>query len=172
MRFPTPVFFLALALAAAPAWANPPDDIADAIVEAGTKTITADSLPDDFARLTKFVRHDVNGMVLYSDGGSTDGYVRHAQARFNTTKGPAAAGVKAPLFSVAFELVNQENFTFEGFAAAMAQRLGTPSSSSNQGENTFRTWTPKQPEGRTITVAQSKASDNGDPITVVYLTQN
>jgi len=29
-------------------------------------------------------------MVLFSDGGSTDGYVRHAQAQFTLAAGPVA----------------------------------------------------------------------------------
>lgn len=171
MKFLAAIFSFSFVIGVANlASATPTEDIADTLVQSGTKTITADSLPADFARLTKFVRHEGNGMVLFSDGGSTDGYVRHAQARFDTTSGPLA-GPKMPLFSVAFELVNQENFTFEGLAAAMALRLGTPSASSNQTGATFRTWLLKQPEGRSITVATAQASDNGDQITIVQLIQ-
>ncbi|MDB5394699.1 MAG: hypothetical protein JWM91_2205 [Rhodospirillales bacterium] len=171
MKFLTVLCSLAFVVsAAAVASAAPTDDIADALVQGGTKAITADSLPADFDRLTKFVRHDGNGMVLFSDGGMTDGYIRHAQARFDTRTGPRA-GAKMPLFSVAFELVNQDNFTFEGLAAALAQRLGTPSASSNQTGAVFRTWLLKHPEGRSFTIATSQASDNGDPITIVQLIQ-
>jgi hypothetical protein len=171
MKFLAAIFSITCIIGTAGlASAAPTDDIADALVQGGTKTITADSLPSDFARLTKFVRHDGNGMVLFSDGGMTDGYVRHAQARFDISSGPRA-GAKMPLFSVAFELVNQENFTFEGLAAALAQRLGTPSASSNQTGAVFRTWLLKEPEGRSFTVATSQASDNGDPITIVQLIQ-
>ena len=171
MKILAAAFTLTLALASAgPGHAAPTDDIADALVRGGTKAITADSLPQDFARLTKFVRHDGNGMILFSDGGMTDGYVRHAQARFDTKAGPQAGAVM-PMFSVAFELVNQENFTFEGLAAALSQRLGTPSASSDQVGAVFRTWLLKQPEGRSITLATSQASDNGDPISIVQMIQ-
>ncbi len=162
--------FLAVLALACPAFAAPTDDIADALVQAGTKPITADSLPSDFARLTKFVRHDANGMVLFTDGGSTDGYVRHAQAHYDIAALPHG-GAAMPLFSVAFELVNQQDFTFEGLASALEQRLGTPSVSSNQAGAVFRTWLLKQPDGRSFTLAQAQASDNGDPVTVVQLIQ-
>ena len=150
--------------------AAPTDDIADVLAEAGRQPITPDTLPTDFARLTKFVRHDGNGMVLFTDGGPTDGYVRHAEARFDISKAPVN-GPSTPLFSVAFELVDQPDFTFEGLASALEQRLGTPSASSNQAGATFRTWLLKAPEGRSYTVARAAASDNGDPITIVQLLQ-
>jgi hypothetical protein len=168
MRFLAAIL-IALTISA-PAWAAPTDDIADVLALSAKKTITVDSLPEDFARLTKFIRHDANGMVLFSDGGGTDGYVRHAQARYDIA--PAQhAGDKSPLFSVAFEFANEENFTFEGLAAAMAQRLGTPSASSNQTGATFRTWLLDDPKGRSVTIATAQASDNGDPITIVQLIQ-
>jgi hypothetical protein len=149
------------------------DDIADALVSSGKKAeITPESLPNDFARLTRFVRHDGNGMVLFSDGGSTDGYVRHAQAHFDTARVPRAGNDKIPLFSVAFELVDQPDFSFEGLSSALEQRLGTPSLSSNQAGATFRTWLLKDPDGRNFTIARAQASDNGDPITVVQVMQN
>jgi hypothetical protein len=149
------------------------DDVADALVLAGKKAdLTPDSLPNDFARLTRFVRHEGNGMVLFSDGGSTDGYVRHAQARFDTSRAPRAGADKIPQFSVAFELVDQPDFSFEGLSSALEQRLGTPSVSSNQTGSTFRTWLLKDPDGRSFTVARAQASDNGDPITVVQVMQN
>jgi hypothetical protein len=171
MKFLAATCALSLALGfASLGFAAPADDLADALVQGGTKAITADSLPQDFARLTKFVRHDGNGMILFSDGGMTDGYVRHAQARFDTKTGPQT-GAKMPLFSVAFELVNQDDLSFEGLAAALAQRLGTPSATSNQAGAVFRTWLLKQPEGRSLTIATSQASDNGDPITIVQLIQ-
>ena len=155
------------------AQAAPTDDVADALVLAGKKAdITPDSLPNDFARLTRFVRHEGNGMVLFSDGGSTDGYVRHAQAHFDTSHAPRAGGDKIPLFSVAFELVDQADFSFEGLSSALEQRLGTPTLSSNQTGATFRTWLLKNPDGRNFTVARAQASDNGDPITIVQVMQN
>jgi len=155
------------------AHAAPADDVADALVSAGKKAdITPDSLPSDFARLTRFVRHEGNGMVLFSDGGSTDGYVRHAQAHFDISHAPRAGADKIPLFSVAFELVDQADFSFEGLSSALEQRLGTPTVSSNQTGATFRTWLLKDPAGRNFTIARSQASDNGDPITIVQVMQN
>jgi hypothetical protein len=159
------------ALLTMPAFAGPTDDVADALVQAGTAAITPNTLPDDFARLTKFVRHEANGMILYTDGGPTDGYVRHAQAHFDTTADIRKGADKIPLFSVAFELVEQPDFTFDGFAAAMEKRLGTPSVSSNRAGSTFRTWLLKQPQGRTFTIARAQASDNPDSVTVVELIQ-
>jgi hypothetical protein len=155
------------------AHASATDDIADVLVTAGKKAdITPESLPGDFARLTRFVRHEGNGMVLFSDGGSTDGYVRHAQAHFDISRTPRAGADKIPLFSVAFELVDQPDFSFEGLASALEQRLGTPSVSSNQTGATFRTWLLKNPDGRNFTIARTQASDNGDPITIVQIMQN
>ena len=150
--------------------AAPTDDIADALVDAGAKPISSDSLPADFARLARLIPHDANGMVLYADGGSTDGYVRHAEARFDKSAMPHG-GPSAPLFSVAFEMVDQQDFTFEGLAAALDQRLGTPITHSDQIGATFRTWLLKSPQGRSLTIARAQASDNGDPITVVQLIQ-
>lgn len=151
--------------------AAPTDDIADVIVQAVNKpTITAESLPEDFARLTKFVRHDANGMILFSDGGPTDGYVHHAQARFDN-RTPHQPGAGTSPFTVAFELANEGAFTFEGFSAALAARMGTPTSSSNQTGATFRTWQLKQPAGRSLTVATAQASDGPDQITIVQLSQ-
>ncbi len=163
---------LAAALSfSAAAMAAPADDIADALVTAGNKAqITADSLPNDFARLSRFVRHDAGGMAIFSDGGPTDGYVRHAQARFDLAAMPRG-GANAPLFTVAFDLANEPDFTFEGLAAALEARLGTPISSANQIGNSFRMWRLKQVDGRTLTIAKSQASDNGDPVTIVDLTQ-
>lgn len=149
----------------------PTEDIADALVSAGSKpNITADSLPTDFARLARFTKHEANGMLIFSDGGPTDGYVRHAQAQFDTSVEPRG-GANMPLFSVAFELASQPDFTFEGLSAALEQRLGTPTTSSNQSGATFRTWLLKQPDGRSFTVAQAQGSDNGDPVIVVHLIQ-
>jgi hypothetical protein len=161
---------LALSVAAA-AYAAPADDIADALVAAGTKPqITADSLPTDFARLTKFTRHEANGMIIFADGGPTDGFVRHAQAQYDTSAIPRG-GPNMPLFSVAFELASQPDFTFEGLSSALEQRLGTPTTSSNQAGATFRTWLLKQPDGRSFTIARAQGSDNGDPVTIVHLIQ-
>jgi hypothetical protein len=172
MKFLAAVWSLGLALSlAAAAHAAPTDDIADALVAAGTKPgITVDSLPADFARLTKFTRHEANGMVIFADGGPTDGFVRHAQARFDTSAAPRG-GPGMPLFSVALELASQPDFTFEGLSSALEQRLGTPTTSSNQAGATFRTWLLKQPDGRSFTIAQAQGSDNGDPVTIVHLIQ-
>ena len=149
--------------------AAPADEMADALVTACSKPeITANSLPDDFARLSRFVRRDAGDMAIFSDGGPTDGYVRHAQARFAlSSQGDATALV----FTVALELANQPDFTFEGLSSALENRLGTPTSSSNQTGNSFRSWQLKQVNGRTLTIAKSQASDNGDPVTIVSLTQ-
>jgi hypothetical protein len=76
-----------------------------------------------------------------------------------------------PLFSVAFELASQPDFTFEGLSSALEQRLGTPTTSSNQAGATFRTWLLKQPDGRSFTIARAQGSDNGDPVTIVHLIQ-
>jgi hypothetical protein len=159
---------VALALAGT-AQAAPADDIADALVTAATKPgITAESLPNDFARLSRFVRHDAGGMAIFSDGGPTDGYVRHAQARFDLSAMPHGQPL---LFTVAFELTSQPDFTFEGLSSALEGRLGTPTSSSDQIGNTFRSWQLKQVAGRNLTIAKAQASDNGDPVTIVSLTQ-
>ena len=172
MKFLAAVWSLALALSFTTAvFAAPTDDIADALVAAGTKPqITVDSLPADFARLTKFTRHEANGMVIFADGGPTDGFVRHAQARYATSAVPHG-GPNAPLFSVALELASQPDFTFEGLSSALEQRLGTPTTSSNQAGATFRTWLLKHPDGRSFTIAQAQGSDNGDPVTIVHLIQ-
>ncbi|HEX4506573.1 MAG TPA: hypothetical protein VH722_12645 [Alphaproteobacteria bacterium] len=149
--------------------AAPVDGIADALVNAANKPeITATSLPDDFARMSRFVRRDTGGMAIFSDGGPTDGYVRHAQARVALSSQGDTTGL---VFMVAFELAVQPDFTFEGLSAALEGRLGTPTSSANQIGNVFRTWRLKQVDGRTLTIAKSQASDNGDPVTVVSLTQ-
>lgn len=159
-------------LAGAGAQAAPTSDIADALTDASRKPITAETLPKDFARLTHFVRHDANGMVLYTDGGPADGYVRHAQAHFDLTPTVRKDADKVPLFAVAFEFVDQPDFSYEGLAAALEQRLGTPTAHSNQTGAIFRTWLLKQPEGRTVTLARAQGSDNGDTITIFQLIQN
>ena len=170
---------LALALLAitplgAPLAAEPPaDEIANALIDAGSKPITADSLPADFARLVHFERHEGNGMVLFTDSMPADGHVRNAQAHFsvpNKSAGVIDSGL--PLFAVAFELVDEPDFTFEGLASAIARRLGTPTASSNRNGATFRTWLMKAPLGRSFTIAKAQATDNGDPITIVQLVQN
>jgi len=167
------LFILALLIAAPACLAAPADNIADTLVAAARKqTITPDSLPDDFAHMTRFVRHNGGPMVLFTDGGMTDGYVRHAQAHFATAPAARDPGRIDPLFTVAFEMVQQPDFTFESLAAALEQRLGTPDGSSNQPGAAFRNWHLKQPAGRTLTVAKAQASDNGDPITIVQLTQD
>jgi hypothetical protein len=150
-----------------------PEQIADVLIASASKPdITPESLPNDFARLTRFVRHDGNGMVLFSDGGSTDGYVRHAQAHFDT--GPAAVSgpTKMPLFMIALELVDEPDFSFTALSAALEARLGTPTDSSQQDGATFRTWMLKQPNGRMLRIDRGQASDNGDPVTIVQIMQN
>jgi len=160
---------LAVALFAGRAMAAPVDGIADALVTAANKAeITAESLPNDFARMSRFVRRDAGGMAIFSDGGPTDGYVRHAQARVALSPQGDTTGL---VFMVAFELTIQSDFTFEGLSSALEGRLGTPTSSSNQAGNSFRSWQMKQVNGRTLTIAKSQASDNGDPVTIVSLTQ-
>lgn len=171
MRFLAACCFAVSLLFAGAVQAAPADDIADALVTAANKQqVTADSLPNDFARLSRFVRHDAGGMAIFSDGGPTDGFVRHAQARFDLSAMPRG-GAGGLLFSVAFELASQPDFTFEGLSAALEARLGTPTSSSNQIGNSYRNWQLKQIEGRSLTIAKSQASDNGDPVTVVSLLQ-
>jgi hypothetical protein len=167
MRF-LAVLAIGLSLAGA-AMAGPADEMADALVAASSKAeITADSLPNDFARLSRFVRRDTGGMAIFSDGGPTDGYVRHAQARFALSPQGDTTGL---VFMVALELTSQPDFTFEGLSSALEGRLGTPTSSSNQTGNSFRSWQLKQVNGRTLTIAKSQASDNGDPVTIVSLNQ-
>jgi hypothetical protein len=172
MRIIAAAFFAFAATVAPWALGAPTNDIADALAEASVKPITSDSLPSDFSRLTRFVRHDANGLVLYTDGGPTDGYVRHAQAHFDLTPSVRKDADKIPLFSVEFELADQPDFTYEGVAAALEQRLGTPSAHSDQPGAVFRTWLLKKPEGRTITLARADGSDNGDPTIVFQLIQN
>src|ERR1700735_3407338 len=120
MKFLAAAWSLGVALSLAGlAAAAPTDDVADALVSAGSKPqITADSLPDDFSRLTKFTRHEANGMVIFADGGPTDGYVRHGPAEFDTSAVPRG-GPSSPLFSVALELASQPDFTFEGLSSAL-----------------------------------------------------
>ncbi len=161
---------VAFAMLARAAVAGPTDDIADVLAVAAAKPITVETLPADFARLTKFVRHEGYGMVLFTDGGMTDGYVRHAQAHFDT--GPAAANPNDPLFVVAFEFADQEDFTFDDLSSALEQRLGPPAMSVNQGGSAFRTWKLKQPAGRSVSIAHGHGSDNGDSVTVVQLVQD
>jgi len=149
--------------------AAPVDGIADALVNAANKPeITAESLPNDFARMSRFVRRDAGGMAIFSDGGPTDGYVRHAQARVALSPQGDTTGL---VFMVAFELAIEADFSFEGLSSALEGRLGTPTSSSNQAGNAFRSWQLKQVNGRTLTIAKAQASDNGDPVIVVSLTQ-
>ncbi len=168
------VTVLALMMLMAPhVRAAPADGIADALVEAVRKpAITADTLPADLGRLTRFVRHDGNGVVLFTNGDATDGYVRHAYASFDTLGSARKNGDKIPLFSVAIEFVEQPDFTFENLASTLEQRLGTPSISSNQSGATFRTWLLKGLPGRSLQIARTQGSDNGDPVTIVYIIQN
>jgi hypothetical protein len=164
---------LALAMMCAlPAAAAPTDDIADALVAAARKPITADSLPADFARLTKFVRHDANGLILYTDGGPTDGYVRHAQAHFDPTPTIRKGVDMTPQFDVVIDLADQPGFTYEGLAAALEQRLGTPTAHSNQPGAIFRAWLLKDPAGRSVTLAHAQGSDGPDMTSIFQLIQN
>src|ERR1700744_4201430 len=122
-------FAIAVSLASIAA-AAPADQMADALVATASKDeITAESLPNDFARLSRFVRHDSGGMAIFSDGGPADGSVRYAQPPFDLSAMPHG-GANAPLFTVAFEFASQADFTFEGLAAALETRLGTPTSSA------------------------------------------
>ena len=169
------VFACALALflaAVTPGFAAPADDVATVLVDVGRKPLTADSLPGDFARLTHFQRHEANGMVLFTQDAPADGHVRNAQAQFDTLGATRPAADKMPLFSIAFEMVDQPDFSFDGFAAAMERKLGTPTASSNQSGAVFRTWLLKEPQGRSFTVARAQGSDNGDMITIVQLVQS
>jgi hypothetical protein len=153
--------------------ANAPQEIADVLVASASKPeITPESLPNDFVRLTRFVRHDGKGMVLFSDGGSTDGYVRHAQAHFDTAPAAVSGANKMPLFMIALEFVDQPDFSFSALSAALEARLGTPTDSSNVGGATFRTWMLKQLNGRMLRIDRGQASDNGDPVTIVRIVQN
>jgi hypothetical protein len=164
-------FILLLALSGT-GIAAPTDDVADALVAAGRKPLTADSLPGDFARLSHFKRHDANGMVVFTQDAPADGHVRNAQAQFDTLGASRPATEKMPLFSIAFELVDQPDFSFDGLAAAMERRLGTPTASSNHIGAVFRTWLLKEPQGRSFTLARAQGSDNGDMITIVQLVQS
>ena len=77
-----------------------------------------------------------------------------------------------PLFSVALELVDQPDFSFNGLAAAMEHQLGTPTTTSNQSGATIRMWLLKDPQGRSITLARAPGSDNGEMVTIYQLIQN
>jgi len=159
---------------AAPATGQPPatDQIATVLVDAGSKPITADTLPSDFARLAHFVRHEGNGMVLFTDSAPADGHVRNAQAHFSVPNKSGVLDSGLPLFAVAFELAEEPDFTFDGLAAAIERKLGAPTAHSNRTGAVFRTWLMKAPVGRSFTIAKAQASDNGDPITIVQLVQN
>ena len=171
IRFASLAFSAALFLSMTAFAASAPDDLADLVIESARKPITVDSLADDFAHLAKFVRHDSPNQVVFSDGGLADGHVRHAQARFDLTP-TSGATANMPLFVVALELVEQPDFTFDGFAAALERRLGTPDQSSAVEGATFRNWRLKQLQGRSLTIARAQASDNSDRITIVQLVQN
>ena len=170
-KFASLAFAVAFAVASSAFAAGSPDELADLVIESARKLITVDSLTSDFAHLAKFVRHDSSNQVLFSDGGAADGHVRHAQARFDRAP-PSAATAAMPLFVVALELVEQPDFTFDGFAAALERRLGTPDQSSSVEGATFRNWRLKQLPGRSLTIARAQATDNGDRITIVQLVQN
>jgi hypothetical protein len=172
MRIIAATVFSVAILASLSAGATPADNVADALVEAARKPITADSLETDFSRLTRFVRHNGNGLILYTDGGPADGYVRHAQARYDLTPTIRKGIDMIPQFDVAIELVDQPDFTYEAVASALERRLGTPMASSNQAGALFRTWVLKKPEGRTITLAYAPASDNAEATTIFQLIQN
>ena len=172
MRIIAAVSF-ALALIPTPAaLAAPTDDIADALIDAAKKPITADSLPADFARLTRFIRHEANGLILYTDGGPTDGYVRHAQAHFDPTPTIRKGVDMTPQFDVVIDLADQDGFTYKDMAAALERRLGTPTTSSDQPGAIFRAWLLKEPVGRSITLAHAQGSDGPDMTTIFQLIQN
>jgi len=163
------VFLLAMA---GTALAAPVDDVAGVLADAGRKPLTADSLSTDFARLSHFKRSDSNGMVLFTQEAPADGHVRNAQAQFDTIGATRPATDKMPLFSVAFELVDQPDFSFDGLAAALERKLGTPTASSNQAGAVFRTWLLAEPHGRSFTLARAQGSDNGEMITIVQVVQS
>ncbi|HLG86327.1 MAG TPA: hypothetical protein VKZ79_03930 [Alphaproteobacteria bacterium] len=167
--------FVAIAFllaAAGTAVAAPVDEVAAVLADAGRKPLTVESLPVTFARLVHFKRSDANGMVLFTEEAPADGHVRQAQAQFDTVGAARPAAEKMPVFSVALELVDQPDFSFNGLAAAMEHQLGTPTASSNQAGATFRTWLLKDPQGRSITLARAPGSDNGDTAIIYQLVQN
>lgn len=163
------VFFLAVA---GPGLAAPVDEVAAVLADAGHKPMTVDSFPTTFARLAHFKRSDANGMVLFTQEAPADGHIRNAQAQFDTMGTARPTIEKMPIFSVAFELVDQPDFSFNGLAAAMEHQLGTPTASSNQPGATFRTWLLKDPQGRSITLARAPGSDNGEMAIIYQLLQN
>jgi hypothetical protein len=172
MRAIIGLFVLLLAAVAGTALAAPADDVAAALADAGRKALTADSLPTDFARLSHFKRTDTNGMVLFTQETPADGHVRNAQAQFDMMGASRPATDKMPLFSVAFEFVDQPDFSFDALAAALEHKLGTPTASSNQAGAVFRTWLLAEPHGRSVTLARAQGSDNGETVTIFQLVQN
>lgn len=163
------VFLLA---AAGTGLAAPVDQVAAVLADATKKALTPDSFPTDFARLSHFKRSDANGMVLFTQEAPADGHVRNAQAQFDTMGASRPAAEAMPLFSIAFELVDQPDFDFAGFAAAMEHQLGTPAGSSNQSGATFRKWSLAEPRGRSITIARAPGSDNGEMAVIVQIVQS
>lgn len=162
---------LAFLLAAAPARASDADDIARIVSDLAQKSITPDTLTAGFAPLVQFVRRDTKDMLLFTDGKLVDGHVRHAQAQFDGKVGSRTTGDRTPVFSIALELGDEPDFTFDGLAAGFSRRLGTPGATSNRAGATYRVWYLKQPKGRTLTVARGQASDNGEPVTIIQLLQ-
>jgi hypothetical protein len=148
------------------------DDMARELAERVARPITADSLPADFAPIARFVRREMGGQVMFSDGGIADGHVRHAQASFDLRAPAPGAAAKTPAFFIALELVDEPDFTFDGIAAALERRLGPPDESSGRAGALFRTWHLKALPGRTVTIAPSQASDNGDAVTIVQIVQD
>lgn len=172
MRIIAAASFALAVLCAQQAPAAPTDDIADALVDAAKKPITADSLPAAFARLTRFIRHEANGLILYTDGGPADGYVRHAQAHFDPSPTIRKGVDMTPQFDVVIDLADQPGFTYQDMAAALEQRLGTPTTSSDQPGAVFRAWLLKEPAGRSVTLARAQGSDSPDMTTIFQLIQN
>jgi hypothetical protein len=148
------------------------DDFAATLADRSAAALTADTLTTSFAPLARFARRDVAGKAIFSDDGIADGHVRHAQASFDLRPPAPNATGKSPLFFIALQLTDEPDFTFEGLASGLEHRLGAPDESSGREGAVFRTWHLKAVPGRTLTVAQSQASDNGDPITVVQIVQD
>jgi hypothetical protein len=93
-------------------------------------------------------------------------------ARFELGPVSAPVGGKATQFSIAIEFTDQPDFSYATLAAALEQRLGTPNMSSSEIGAVFRTWLLTNPAGRSLQLAKAQGSDNGDPVSVVYIIQN
>jgi len=154
-----------------PVLAAATDDIADVLVTAAKKAeITPDSLPADFARLTRFVRHDSNGMVLFSDGGSTDGYVRHAKRSSRSPPARSPIRQDAALHDC-HRAGGPAGLTFEAMSSALSQRWAhRPTAPTRPARPSAPGRCPNpraRPQNR-----PGQASDNGDPVIVAQVMQN